>query len=159
MKQKQVVSYSEVFKRKVVKEIEEGILTISQARTVYDIGGSSTIGRWLREYGINDRVGKVVHIMTNTEERENLILKRDLELMKKALGDAQVKLKVYEALVDIAHDKYGLDLKKKSILEQLTQSERNLQDVPRESVLKRPATHLDTVEKAITKVKSRLKKG
>jgi transposase-like protein len=158
MKSKPPVCYSEVFKRKVVREIEEGILTISQARTLYDIGGSSTIRHWIDEYSINDRLGKVVHVMTKTEERENLLLKRDLELMKKALEDAQIKLKAYEALVDIAHDKYGIDLKKKSILEPLTQSVSNQQEEYPESALPQRVKPSDTVEKVTTKVRQPLKR-
>ncbi len=43
MKQKTVLCYSEVFKRKVVKEIEDGVLTISQTRAIYRIVGYSTL--------------------------------------------------------------------------------------------------------------------
>ncbi len=61
MKQKTALCYNEVFKRKVVKEIEEGVLTISQARTIYNIGGSSTLQCRIEEYRINDRIGRTVH--------------------------------------------------------------------------------------------------
>ncbi len=85
MKQKTALCYSEVFKRKVVKEIEDGVLTISQARTIYNIGGSSTLKRWINEYGINDRIGRTVHVMSKTEETENILLKREVKMLKQAL--------------------------------------------------------------------------
>ncbi len=34
MKRKPALCYSEIFKRKVVKEIEDGVLTITQVRTI-----------------------------------------------------------------------------------------------------------------------------
>ncbi len=72
MKQKTALCYSEVFKCKVVKEIEDGVLTISQARTIYNIGGSSTLKRWINEYGINDCIGRTVHL----DAAEKAITKR-----------------------------------------------------------------------------------
>lgn len=112
MKKKETTRYSEVFKQKVVREVESGVLSMEQARIVYDIGGGSTIARWISEYGINERVGKKVLIMTKEEERENLILKRDLEIMKKALEDAQVKICILEVQVELAEKEMGVSLKK-----------------------------------------------
>ena len=41
MKNRQLkVTYSEAFKQKVVNQIENGILTKSEARRLYDIGGA-----------------------------------------------------------------------------------------------------------------------
>ncbi len=151
MKQKTALCYSEVFKRKVVKEIEDGVLTISQARTIYNIGGSSTLKRWINEYGINDRIGRTVHVMSKTEETENILLKREVKMLKQALDDAQVKAVVYEALIDIAKDKYGIDLKKKSALGQSILQRIREQESELESESKRPAKHSDVAEKAITK--------
>ncbi len=49
MKQKTALCYSEVFKRKVVKEIEDGVLTISRARTIYNKEGSLLFDAGLKD--------------------------------------------------------------------------------------------------------------
>ena len=40
---KGILRYSEAFKQKVVKEIEEGQINIYRARSVYDIKGGNTV--------------------------------------------------------------------------------------------------------------------
>ena len=51
MDNKRVIIYSGVFKRKVVSEIEKGILTRSGARLHYGISGKMTVYRWCEKYG------------------------------------------------------------------------------------------------------------
>lgn len=45
--------YSTAFKLKVISEIESGQLSIEQARKIYNIGGSSTITKWIKKFGKN----------------------------------------------------------------------------------------------------------
>ena len=44
--QKLLTKYSESFKQKVVKEVEEGKLSKHQVQKKYDIKGGSTIKKW-----------------------------------------------------------------------------------------------------------------
>ncbi len=39
------------FKLQLVEEIEQGLLTTSQAKTKYGIQGDSTVTKWLQKYG------------------------------------------------------------------------------------------------------------
>ena len=50
---KDVISYSNSFKRKVVDEIERGKLTKNQAMQLYGIKGGSTIHYWIKRMGKN----------------------------------------------------------------------------------------------------------
>ena len=159
MKKRETTRYSEVFKQKVVREIESGVFSMEQARLVYDIGGSSTISRWITEYGINEKVGKKVHIMTKDEERENLILKRDNELLKKALEDAQVKILMLEAGIEVAEEKYGWDLKKK-ILSRLSTSSPGISVKPAsKGALSEPVVASASAGKPTTSRKKSLKRS
>ena len=60
--QRTVHRYSQAFKHKVVSEIENGILTVSQARSLYGISGQGTIAYWMRRLGKAHLLNKVVHI-------------------------------------------------------------------------------------------------
>ena len=52
MKNRQLkVTYTQAFKQKVVNQIENGILTKSGARRLYNIGGSTTIQRCIGSSG------------------------------------------------------------------------------------------------------------
>ena len=64
------VRYSDAFKLKVVQDIEKGKLTISEARRLYEINGTHTVYRWLRKYGKNDLIQKVVRIEMKDEKSQ-----------------------------------------------------------------------------------------
>ena len=64
------VRYSDAFKLKVVQDIEKGKLTISEARRLYEINGTHTVYRWLRKYGKNDLIQKIVRIEMKDEKSQ-----------------------------------------------------------------------------------------
>jgi len=113
MKEKDPVNrYSMVFKMQVVKDVEKGLLSVEEARKLYGIGGKHTVQEWINQYGINRRVGKVVYIMSDKEEHELLVLRRENRMLKKALEESQVKVITLETLIETAEEKLGVDVKK-----------------------------------------------
>jgi transposase-like protein len=109
-----VLRYSLAFQQKVVREIESGELSIGDARRLYDIRGCETIQKWIRKLGKNHLLSKVVRIeMKDEKDRVNELEKR-IRQLESALADEHIKNAVLESLVEIARDKYGIDLKKKS---------------------------------------------
>nr|WP_314287350.1 transposase [uncultured Capnocytophaga sp.] len=58
---KTTVRYSDCFKRSIVEEIEKNGLSIEDCRRKYAIGGSTTIQKWLKKYGKNHLLNKIVH--------------------------------------------------------------------------------------------------
>lgn len=107
------VKYSEAFKMTVVKEIEKGRLNKSQAMEKYGIRGSETITRWLKKFGKNHLLGKVVRIEMEDELSEIKRLKKEKKELESALAQTQMEVLALESLVEIAKDDYGIDLKKK----------------------------------------------
>ena len=65
--QKIILRYSESFKQKVVKEVEEGKLSKHQVQKKYDIKGGSTLNNWIKKMGKNHLLCKKVHIETMDE--------------------------------------------------------------------------------------------
>jgi transposase len=109
-----VLRYSLAFQQKVVGEIESGELSIGDARRVYDIRGNATIQKWIRKLGKNHLLSKVVRIEMKDEKDRVKELEKRIRQLESALADEHIKNAVLESLVDIARDKYGIDLKKKS---------------------------------------------
>lgn len=93
-------SYSEAFKRKVVMEVENGILTKDQAKYRYGIRGNSKVLDWCRV------------MPKTTEEEARSQLERRVQELEKALEEATTKVEVYEALLAVAKEKTGIDIKK-----------------------------------------------
>lgn len=96
---------------KLVDEIENGILTQTEACKLYSISGSTLWG-WVKKYGINEQIDKKVIIMTREEESELLLLRRENKQLRRSLEDSQIRSLAYECLVDEASKYTKIDLKK-----------------------------------------------
>ena len=106
--------YSIAFQQKVVSEIESGELSIGDARRLYDITGNETIQKWIRKFGKNHLLNKVVRIEMKDEKDRIKELEKKIRQLESALSNEHIKNIVLESLVDIAREKYGIDLKKKN---------------------------------------------
>lgn len=106
-----IVRYSICFKQKVVKEIEEG-LGIEAARRLYDIKGQGTIQRWLRKFGRNHLLNKIVRIEMEGEKDRVKELEQEIKKLKEALADAYMAKECAEKVIDLANKEYQTDLKK-----------------------------------------------
>lgn len=108
--------YSESFKRKVVAEVESGLINKDEARRKYHIGGKTTVLQWCRKYGkLSGGRIKLEELMPDTKELLNeleLLRRQNRELLKK-LDDAELKAFALEKLIEVAERKLGVEIKKK----------------------------------------------
>jgi transposase-like protein len=109
-----MIRYSMAFKQKVVSEIECGRVTVGDAERIYGINGHGTIDKWLRKFGKNDLLAKVVRIEMKGEKDKVRELEKEKRVLESALAQSQLKIMMLERYVEIAKDKYGIDLKKKN---------------------------------------------
>ena len=109
MLERKCIRYSEAFKLQVVKELESGSLrSVSEARERYGITGAPTIARWLRKYGKNHLLAKVVRVETS-EERDLLkALKAENDALKRAVADLHMKSVLYESWFEVACEEFGV---------------------------------------------------
>ena len=115
-------NYSVAFKMKVVEEVENGLISAEAARKLYRIPGKATIAEWVSKYGINERIGRTVNIMTRDEELELIRLRKEVKRLERALDDSQLRAIAWESMVEVAEEEFGIDLKKKfgpKVLEEL----------------------------------------
>lgn len=123
-------NYSVAFKMQVVEEVENGLISAEGARKLYGISGKDSIPSWMEKYGINNRINKAVYVMTQKEELEIVVLRKENKRLKKALDDSHVQVLAWESLVEIAEEELQVNLKKKfglqlakKLKEKLTQSD------------------------------------
>lgn len=117
MQERKRKRYSTAFKRKVVREVETGTLSIQQARRLYDIGGGSTVYRWMDKFGKTQ--SKTVYVHTHEEddpmtklEDENKRLRKEKQALESALAQAHLKELVLESTIEVASEHFGVDVKK-----------------------------------------------
>lgn len=104
-----VLKYSEAFKRQVVSELESGKFTSQrELMAAYDIRGNATISRWLRKYGKNHLLPKVIRVETKDEKDQVKALKQQIKDLEKALAKMTVKNVLNEAYFEIVCERSGI---------------------------------------------------
>lgn len=108
---KVVVRYSTAFKREVVGELERGRFgTILEASRHYGIRGGTTVRRWLKRFGRNDLIPKVVHVEKPDEAEQIRELKKQIRQLQEALGKTQLENVMNESFLGIACERLGVDV-------------------------------------------------
>ena len=114
MERTRCIRYSEAFRRKVVEEIECGKYSISGAMKVYDIGGSTTIQKWIRRFGKGHLLGTIVRIEMKNETDKIKALEKEKQALESALAQSQLKIIALESTIAVLEEKSGAVVKKKT---------------------------------------------
>lgn len=110
--QNTIIRYSLAFKQKVVAEIESGKFSIAKARKIYDIAGGSTIPSWLKKFGKNHLLSKIVRIEMKDEPDKLKQLERHIQQLESALAQAHLKNICLESMIECVEEHYSIDVKK-----------------------------------------------
>lgn len=112
-------NYSLSFKLQLVEEVEQGLLTKSQAKLKYGIQGDSTVRKWLQKYGTFDWEHKSPMTMAKTPEQKILELEAKVKLLEKQKARAEhlaeradKKVIIFDMLVDMAEREYDIQIRK-----------------------------------------------
>lgn len=120
--------YSEEFKWKVVKEVLSGELSRSEAKKKYNIGSNSAILYWMRQFsGVENPRESRMLFMTDKKTITNDKLSKEqkkIKQLEEALRMEKNRVLLYEAMMEIAEEDYGIEIRKKSGAEQLEKLEQ-----------------------------------
>jgi len=110
-------NYSESFKWKVVQEVLAGKFTKEEAKRYYGIGSNCAILYWMRKYSGNKNYREAVRINEDFSSMgkklpEQMQSARIKELEEQLLREKQ-RADLWQAIVEIAEDELGVNLKKK----------------------------------------------
>ena len=120
-----VYRYSEAFKQKVVTELEQGDLSLYEARIKYGIRGSQTIQNWIKKLGKNHLLCRVVKIQTPQEMDQTKLLKSRIVELEQALAQTQLECLQSESYLRLACEQLGVEIetfKKKEVSKSPTSS-------------------------------------
>jgi transposase len=110
VEQKVVVRYSEAFKLQVVRQLEQGRFGNPwEAGQAYGVKGTNTVARWVRQFGKDHLLGKVVRVMKADEQSEVKALRKRVRELERALADAHLDLKLEGAYVELACEVAGVE--------------------------------------------------
>ena len=111
IEQRKTIRYSISFKQMVVKEVEEGS-SMEFVRKKYDIGGGSTIQKWIMAFGKHHLLNKIIRVETMDDRDRLKQLEEDNKKLKMALADAYMAKDCLEGVIKMADEEYKTDLKK-----------------------------------------------
>jgi len=109
-------TYSESLKREVVREIQLGNLSKTEAKKKYDIRGHAEVLKWIRKFEEEGSLSKIKMMDYNKENKDGLI-KRIKEL-ERQLEDEKIRAEGYSKMIDIAEDQLKISIRKKSTTKQ-----------------------------------------
>lgn len=101
-------TFTEAFKRQVVKEFEKGLLNKDQLQIKYGLGGNSTVLRWCRKYG---KLAYPKQSATGRPMKDPQ--KQRIKELEAKLKAAELKLKVYDKLIEVTNRELDQDIVKK----------------------------------------------
>ena len=111
MEQKRQIRYSVAFKQQVIEDLETGrFVSIESARQHYGIGGAMTIRKWLKKYGRNHLIPKVVRVEKPDEADRIRALRRQVAELEQALGRTQLEKVLGDAFLKLACEELGTDV-------------------------------------------------
>ena len=104
----------------MVEEIGRGRHeTIQQARKAYGINGTRTVEGWIKKYGREDLLPKVIRIETMKEQDELKAARKRIRELEAAVADAHIDYCLEKAYLGIACRRLGEDpgaFKKKNVM-------------------------------------------
>jgi transposase len=104
-----VIQYSEAFKRQVVEELEGGrYRSVLEAQKKYGIRGCATVQRWMKKYGREHLLPKIVRVERMGERDRIEVLEKRIQQLEKALADAKVDQVLSRAYLELACEEFGI---------------------------------------------------
>jgi len=111
--------YTLAFKLAVVEQVERGDLTYLEAQDRYGIQGSSTVLTWLRKHGHMDWYNLSSSDLKGTMMTQKPALpltpEQRIKALEVELADAKLKAQLFEAMLNVIQNEYGVKLPKKPL--------------------------------------------
>jgi transposase-like protein len=106
--------YTLAFKLSVVEQVEKGELTYKEAQARYGIQGRSTVLVWLRKHGRQDWREEASWAPMPTKPKP-LTPEQQIKALQVQLQEANEKARLFEAMLDVLKQDYGVRVVKKPL--------------------------------------------
>ena len=111
-KERQVRTFSEELKRRVVKDIEQGKASVAQVCREYGVSHVS-VYKWLNKYSSYLQKGAKLVVELNSEGYRSRELEKKVKELEAVVGRKQMEVDFLEKLIEIANGELEIDIKKK----------------------------------------------
>lgn len=103
--------FSEDFKRKLVKEFEQGTMSVYQMSKLYSIA-TTQIYDWIYKFSIFNEKGSRIVEMKDSQTTKLKELEQRVKELEQNVGQKQIKIEFLEKMIDLAKQEFNIDIKK-----------------------------------------------
>lgn len=111
---------SPVDQRSLVRSVVEGRMTLHEAKLAFELPSTNAVSRYLLAAEKEKaELRRISLLMAKNETRSEAISSDDAEALKKALEEAELKIKALNTLIDVAEEQFKIAIRKKPGAKQL----------------------------------------
>jgi len=103
--------FSDKLKRKIVKDIEQGKVSVPGAGREYEVS-CTAVYRWLKKYSAHLHPAKTLVMQMDSEQYRSKELEKKVTELEAALGRKQMQIDYLNKLIEIAGQDLDIDFKK-----------------------------------------------
>jgi len=101
-------------RRSLVRGIESGRMTVEEAKVAFGLPNTKVVKRYLQQSEREKaELSRISTLMDANEARQQPISSEDAQALKKALEEAELKIKALNTLIDVAEDQFKIPIRKK----------------------------------------------
>jgi transposase-like protein len=104
-------TFSDAFKKQKVKELELGKVRICEICKVYQVS-NVTVYNWINKFGSIKKPERII-VESKSDTQKILALKKRIAELERMVGQKEIQLTFKDKLIDIAEEKFGIEIKKK----------------------------------------------
>lgn len=112
LKERQLRTFSEDFKRQKVREIEQKKCTVSEVCRQYEVSWAS-VRKWLIQYSVTYAPGTRTIVESESDTKKLIALQKRIAELERLVGQKQIQLDFKEKMIELAEEYYRIDIKKK----------------------------------------------
>jgi transposase len=104
--------FTEDFKKKRVKELENNLVRVSDICRTYEVSRSS-VYKWIYKYSVMAKKQHKQVVEPKSDTKKIQLLEERIRELERAVGQKQMMLDFKDKVIEIAEDTYNIDIKKK----------------------------------------------
>jgi len=104
--------FSEDFKRKKVREIEQNLTTVTQISREYEVT-TAAIYKWIFKFSAMRKKAIKLVIEAKSDTGKIAHLRQQVQEMERMVGQKQIMIDFLEKMIELAEKEYAIDIKKK----------------------------------------------
>lgn len=104
--------FSEEIKKRLVREIEQNLITISEISREYQVQRSA-IYNWIHKYSSMRKKGIRMVVESKSLTHQLTGLKAKVKELEHLVGQKQITIEYLEKMIELAEQEMGIDIKKK----------------------------------------------